>query len=115
MLTSYEICQRAADHIETYGWHKGNFLATQGEYVPGTMYPACAVGACKYASGYYAAIDKCYSGDEQNNYAWTAARTAWLTSPESMSMSFTSFHAYNDDPGTTKEDVIRILRNCPKG
>lgn len=96
-----ETLYRAAEHIETYGWHQGYYwphsdrLSIEPPYIDGD--PCCALGAIAVVEGADPTIDTTGAMEELADYVGeTPAGVA----------------DWNDAGSRTKEEVLAALRGA---
>jgi len=98
-MTNREICLKAAARLREVGWRQGDFGGPDG--------PHCILGACRWATGYYAAYAPYTCA--RPSYAAITAITA-ITAADGVDYDVTN---WNDAPGRTAEEVIAALEACP--
>jgi hypothetical protein len=107
-MNAIEVLFRAADHIETYGWHQGTSYADVPDGEPTANYPGFKISACCTIGAFGVVLDGVPTGLE--NKLYSEARQIlmdylWLDQECNLSVA-----QWNDLPGQTKGNVVSALR-----
>lgn len=107
MLTS-EILDKAADHIERFGWWQGSFIPDDMDETDEFDCEVCVLGAINVAAG--ARPGEVLEGVRSEAAFVLAKRLGLATDAQRLGLAVTVGDGWNDAAGRTAEQVIAELR-----